>query len=392
MHDDATVGLGQRIATARRGRRMTQRDLADASGVSHGMIRAVERGGRRPSDSVIDELAAALGVDPVQLLSGQRRAGRLQAALAPLSAALAAVDDPDDGPVRPLTELRAAVDEAVTWRLGSQYLRIAQASPALLTELSRSHLGASGPERREMARLLTAAYRAADAAAYKAGARDLSARLVERLVAAAAESGDEVLTATAAYVRAETYFAARAHAAGLRALRRAIDAAPAGDDDAAVAARGALHMRAAVIAGRAGENDAVEGHLDEARRHGDQVAEGIYAGTAFGPSSVRVHEVSVAVALGPEHAARALTVARQWRPDDELPAERRSGMYVELARAQLWAGQRDGAFESLRVARRIAPQHVRDHPWAQEDVAKLQRLVRADRESLTAFAEWIGVA
>jgi hypothetical protein len=60
---------------------MTQQDLADASGVSYGMVRAIERGGRVPSDSVLDALAAALGIDPAQLTTGRRRAGRLQAAL-----------------------------------------------------------------------------------------------------------------------------------------------------------------------------------------------------------------------------------------------------------------------------------------------------------------------
>ena len=104
---------------------------------------------------------------------------------------------------------------------------------------------------------------------------------------------------------------------------------------------------------------------------------------------MRIHEVSVAVSLGQDHLHRALDVAREWKPPaEEVPAERRSGFYIELARAQLWAGKRDDAFESLKVARRIAPQHTRQHPWVRQDTATLRRLVRADRESLTAFAEW----
>ena len=102
--------------------------------------------------------------------------------------------------------------------------------------------------------------------------------------------------------------------------------------------------------------------------------EGIYYGTAFGPDSVRVHEVSVAVSLGDEHTGRALDVAREWKPPAGLPAERRSGFYIELARAQLWSGHPDHAFESLKVARRIAPQHTREHPWVREDAATLRRL------------------
>lgn len=98
--------------------------------------------------------------------------------------------------------------------------------------------------------------------------------------------------------------------------------------------------------------------------------------------------MSVAVSLGGDHVGDALNVSHEWKPPTNLPAERRSGFYIELARAQLWAGMPDGAFESLKVARKIAPQHTRDHPWVREDASKLRRLRRADFETLTAFAEW----
>ncbi|WP_431987098.1 hypothetical protein [Streptomyces griseoflavus] len=128
--------------------------------------------------------------------------------------------------------------------------------------------------------------------------------------------------------------------------------------------------------------------LAQARTLADQVPEGVYCGTVFGPDSVKIHVVSVAVGLGDEHVGRALDVARQWKPPHNLPAERRSAFYIELARAQLWAGLADDAFESLKVARYIAPQHTREHPWVREDAATLRRLKRADAESLTNFAEW----
>nr|WP_329306587.1 helix-turn-helix transcriptional regulator [Streptomyces sp. NBC_01260] len=182
--------------------------------------------------------------------------------------------------------------------------------------------------------------------------------------------------------------APRAHISGLRALEQAIDACPGPVSTEAIAARGALHMRAAVIAGRAGRTDAADAHLTEARTLGDRVPEGVYRGTASGPDSVRVHEVSVAVSLGDDHVQHALDVAREWKPPPGLPAERRSGFYIELARAQLWGGLMDDSFESLKAARRIAPQHTREHPWVREDAATLRRLKRADSETLTNFAEW----
>ncbi|MDW4908825.1 hypothetical protein RB628_26660 [Streptomyces sp. ADMS] len=154
-----------------------------------------------------------------------------------------------------------------------------------------------------MAGLLVRAYRSADAVAYKFGARDLSARLIDLMRWAVPAAGDPVLSASVAYVRTETFFAAHAYAAGLRALEHALDAAPAARTAPETAARGALHMRAAVIASRAHDASAATTHLDEARSLADQVPEDVYCGTAFGPDSVRIHEVSVAVSLGNDHVS-----------------------------------------------------------------------------------------
>ncbi|MEU4578907.1 helix-turn-helix transcriptional regulator [Nonomuraea sp. NPDC023979] len=378
-------GIGRRIAYYRSVAHLTQRQLAEAADIHLGTLLKIERGVRGASDSVVEALAAAIGIDPSLLLADRAQASsRIVAALPTLSAAIAAYDLPDDGPVRPLSELSAAVADTVTWRLASQYVQITRRLPDLLTELFRA-----GPERDPAVAALTAsALRSADAVAYKVGAYDLSARLIELMRWSSALANDPNLAATTAYVRTETFFAADAHQQGLRALELALDAGPAPRAAPAIAARGALHMRAAVIAGRAGNASAADTHLAEARRLGDQVPEAIYGGTAFGPSSVRIHEVSVAVSLGSDHVHRALDVAREWAPPPDLPAERRSGFYIELARAQLWSGLPDDAFESLKVARRIAPQHTRDHRWVREDAATLRRLKRGHAESLTGFAEW----
>ncbi|WP_344562571.1 helix-turn-helix transcriptional regulator [Streptomyces axinellae] len=380
--------VGRNIAALRRMANMTQLELAAAAGVSYAMVRAVERGARHPSDDVLDAFAGALGVDPSRLLGHRGRTdSRVHDMVPRLSKAIAAYDLPEDGPVRPLHELRGAVAELVNWRVGAQYLRIARTAPLLLEELSRA-LVMDQREETEVARLLVSAYRAADAVAYKFGHRDLSARLVELMRWVAPMAVDPLLDAIVAYVRTETFFAARAHGPGLRALEQAVDAAPAPDDVPSKAARGSLHMRAAVISGRAGHADAAVAHLAEAHRLGDEVPEGVYQGTAFGPSSVRIHEVSVAVSLGDTHLRRALDIAHEWTPPRDIPAERRSGFCIEVARAQLWAGLRDDAFESLKEARRFAPQHTREHPWVREDVATLRRLKRADREDLSNFADW----
>ncbi len=147
-------------------------------------------------------------------------------------------------------------------------------------------------------------------------------------------------------------------------------------------------MRAAVIAGRAGDSDAATQHMDQAFKLAARVPESVYDGTAFGPDSVRIHEVSLSVALGGVHLKRALDIGREWAPSRELTAERRSSFYIELARAQLWAGRPDSAFRSLEEARQIAPQHTREHRWVREDIGTLRRLRRTNAESLSKYAEW----
>lgn len=391
MPNSIRRGVGQQIATIRRARRMTQADLARAAYVSLATVKGIERGARSPSDDTLDSIAAALGVDPSRIVAGSTRTdSRVHAALPGISAAIGAYDIPPDAQPRPLEDLGEDVARLVQWRLAAQYARIAEQAPRLLAEALAALHHTAGADRLRAARLLAITARSADAVAFKVGARDLSARLVDLMRWASDQTEDRLAQATAAYVRTETFFAARAHVAGLRALEQAIDACPSALSPASTAARGALHMRAAVIAGRSGNVDAVTLHLTQARRLGDAVREGAYDGTQFGPDSVRAHEVSVAVSLGQDHLQRALDVADEWTPPDSLPQERQSGFWIELARAQVWAGRPDDAFESLKVARFIAPQHTREHPWARESAATIRRVKRADAETLTSFAEWIG--
>ncbi|GAA4731264.1 hypothetical protein [Phytohabitans rumicis] len=75
----------------------------------------------------------------------------------------------------------------------------------------------------------------------------------------------------------------------------------------AAAAYGALHMRAAVLAARAGRLAKANDHLLEAGTWAHGLPDGGYAGTVLGPASVRIHEVALAVAGGDPDAA--LTVA-----------------------------------------------------------------------------------
>jgi len=382
--------LGYRVATARAVAGMTRAELYEASGVSVSMIRAVEGGQRTPSDAVLGALAHALGTTADELLGGPGRTdSRVHLAIPALQATIAVYDLPDDGPVRPLADLAIAVAGLTDDRVQSRYGQLIERVPALLEELFRAVDLDAGTDRQKAARLLALAIRSADAVAYKFGYRDLSARLVELMRWAASIAEDPALAAAAAYVRTETYFAADRLPAGLRALQAAADGLPEPTTVPLSAAAAALHMRAAVVAGRMRDADQARDHLAEAWRLVRDVPEQLYDGTAVGPDSVQIHRLAVAVELGNTYDLNAAVAeATRWAPPRSLPAERRSHYYIDLARAQMALGRPQHARESLQVARQIAPQHVREHRQVRAELATMVRLDRGRDAQLLAFAQW----
>ncbi|MFI9275157.1 helix-turn-helix domain-containing protein [Kitasatospora sp. NPDC052896] len=385
------TALGLRIATVRNARGLTQTKLAATARVSLSMLRKIESGARSPSDDVLHAIAGALQTTADHLLEGPGHSdSRVHRAIPAIRAAITTYDLPDDGPIRPLVELGAVVRRTVDQRLNSEYAHLVEGLDDLISELQRAVQHHRGGDRKHAARLLAAAYRAADGAAYKYGHPDLSGRLVELVRWAARTAEDPALEAAAAYVRTEVFFASGILPAGLRALQQAINAAPAPTTCPLRAAVGALHMRAAVVAGRMHDAAMAQLHLAEAGRLAGGVPEGIYHGTAVGPASLRIHDLAVAVELGVTAGLRvAVDAAGSWVPPRSLPAERRSHYYIDLARAQMQLGRRDHAWESLQVARRIAPQHVREHGQVRAELATLVRLGRRRDERLLMYAQWV---
>jgi len=370
---------------------MTQRQLAEAAAISTSLLRKIEQGTRPATPAVVSSIARALDLDGSDVTGkADLAATRVRMAIPHIRRTLACYDLPDDGPIQPLPELRTATEAATARRLAAQYTKLADALPSLIAGLTRAVHSYTGHEQQSAFALLTLAYRSADAICDKYGYADLSARTIELIRWAAIESGDPALAGMAGYVRAETFFANQHPAAGLRALDAASAPLVASGSRDTLAIYGSLHMRAGVLAACAGLAEAAGSHLAEARAVSRHIPDGVYCGTAFGPSSVRIHQMAAAAEMGDSHAV--LDGAAEWQPPHTVPAERRSHYFIELARAQLWTGQRADTLASFQAARRIAPQHTRHNPHVRETATTLLHLERHPSDALLAFARWAGIS
>jgi transcriptional regulator with XRE-family HTH domain len=311
------------------------------------------------------EFAHLDGRDPLEAGLGSLGDDAVHAAVPRLRRALDSIDVPDDGPTRSLTELAVDVTKMIEHRVQARYVPLAWRLPGLITELARATSDRSDHDSREAATLLTLAFRAADGVAFKFGYLDLSARIIDLMRSSAMAAEDPLLVAAVAYVRTETFFATGDLGTASRLLDSAADQLSTNFTASApmAAAYGALHMRAVVVAGRARNPDAAWDHLAESQRAANHVHEGIYLGTAFGPYSVRIHELAVAAELGdtPARVERALA----WHPHAGLPAERRSHYYIDLARALVDLGRHEDAYLCLEGAR-THTRAISHHPREQQ--------------------------
>jgi transcriptional regulator with XRE-family HTH domain len=392
---------------------LSQSGLARRIGYTRNYVSMAERAGRNlPSRELVDALDRGLATGgQLRLLletarqeqTALRRGNRTQpvsqvrddavrAGVPALRRALAACDVPDDGPVRPWHALQLGVAQATEQRLQARYAQLVAELPDLLVELGRArHSAADERKRGEATELLVLAYRAADGLAFKYGYMDLSAQIITAMRLAASEVDRPFLDAAVAYVRTEVFFATKDLGAAHRSLVEAVDHIPGSKSklDGAVAL-GSLVMRAAVVSARDGKAEEAADHIAEAYRAAEAVPEGVYLGTAFGPASVRIHEVAVAQELG--DSPTAVQRGTGWHPPHELPAERRSHFYIDLAPAQLDVGRLDDAFASLQLAKSVAPQHTREHPRVKATLRSLLRGQRTVSDELSTFAAWADVS
>ncbi|MGH3844022.1 MAG: hypothetical protein ACRDS0_21635 [Pseudonocardiaceae bacterium] len=190
-----------------------------------------------------------------------------QAGVPVLRQALIEGDDPElDTSLRTLDDLRAAVAEIKEFDRRTQHAEVVRGLPDVLRHLHRAVHDLPSCARPGAYEVLAAAYSYAVVALYRLGHLDWSHLADERARAAAAHGDDPLRAAVTEWNHSLILMFDGAYPAGLRSVERAdsiLNPVPA--IPAVAAVRGALHLRAAIIAARATNSDLAADHLTAAR-------------------------------------------------------------------------------------------------------------------------------
>lgn len=397
--------VGERIAAYRRRRGLSQAALAGLVGRSESWLSQVERGVRSVDRlSVLLDMARVLHVD-VESLSGRPwqyapNGGAFGTGLAELRTCMTRYDHMlgDSSPaVLSLAELQTQVVAVHRSYQAAHYEQVIGELPALLAQAERLRLElAQTPNQREGHLVYVSAYAATAKLVTKLGSADLAILAADRAAAAAYTAESDVASGMAAYqvacavLRAEQPQDAEHLAVG---MAEKLERTARSDSPIVVSLCGALWLIAAVIAARQTERWTAWERIERAQRLADMLGEdGNHAWTAFGPTNVAIHRVSVAAELGdPREALRAAANVDSGRLPSGL-ASRRAQVQLDLAWAQAQRKRDAEATLHLLDAERAAPEVIRHNVIAQELVREmLARGKKAQTRSLTDLATRAGL-
>src|ERR1700690_2125137 len=178
---------GERIATLRKARGLTQRQLAERASASYSLLTKVESGAAGATPALIGAVARALRVD-VPRITGQPyeeprgQAGRLHESVEAIRRSVDTYDlPPEDSTPRPIAGLAAAVRRISALGQSARFAQIGVELPGLLDDLSIAIHAASGTGQPQLFGLLAEAYSGASTIASLLGYLDLRNQIVDRI-------------------------------------------------------------------------------------------------------------------------------------------------------------------------------------------------------------------
>ena len=387
--------IGQRIAAYRRRRGLSQTALAGLVGKSESWLSQVERGIRSVDRlSVLLDLSKVLHVD-VEALTGRPwrlapNGSSLVAGLEGISQVLsryAHVVGDVAAPTVSLPHLRAEVANLHADYQAARYGSVIRRLPQLLASADELHTAVNGSDRRETLLVYVSAYVAGAKLLTKLGSADMAALAADRAAMTAGSTDSSVSQGMAIYqVVCALLRADRTDEGEQLAVRMAERLAPRvrSDVPSLVSVTGALWLIAAVSAARRTDRGAAWERLDVAERLASMLGhDANHAWTAFGPTNVAIHRVSVAAELGDPGEALAAATAVDLDALPEGLHSRRAQVQLDLAWAQAQRKRDAEATLHLLEAERAAPEALRYNVIARETVREM--LTRAKPGTTSAL-------
>lgn len=393
--DEGHKRIGQRVAQWRDLAGLTQEELGIRVASELGRDRPYTQAymsqienGERPiaKRNMLIALARAIGV-AVTDLTGQpvpARNDNDMATYAGVELARTALFFPEypEQP-RPVDVLAADAEEAMADWMRVDYRSIGARLPRLLTELG-AHV-----DRDPTDAALTAYVRAciAGSLAYRpVGFDTLALVLAQRARQVAAQLGDPVAVAGAAYVNAQCALAAGNQTASLTIASQAADAIEQESGPDAYAWTVMNRLQAAMAAAGLGQADLSDQHLNAAK---DTAARTAGERTQMEATLENVLTWGVGIKLENGDAEAAPALARQVNPANLRTPQRRARLFLDMGRGYFHTGDYDSAVQAFLRAEEIAPQEIRPRPSVREMVAHMG--TRGGSSALLELAQKVGV-
>ncbi len=402
MADVALEGpIGERIRIYRARRGLSQKELAGLIGRSESWLSQVERGVRSVDKfSVLVDIGQVLKTN-VETLVGTRMeyapngdgpVDGIDAVAAALTAYPGlARQELTSSPIS-LDDAERLADEAHARYQSADYAAAARVLAGLIPAVDAAAARESLGDVERLLRTQHAVYVAAAKLLTKTGDGHLAWLAADRASTAAVRLGSPVLEGLAAYQVTTALLKLDRLA---EAERVALASAESIDDDSplGISAQGALFLIAAVIAGRRSDRQSANERLRRAQYLADALGEdGNHGWTAFGPTNVAIHQVSVAAELGDAETAihYAEQIDTSTLPD--VLRSRRAQVHLDAAWAYAQHKDDSAVVINLMETERVAPQVLRYNVVAREILRELlKRERRTATPGLRALATRAGV-
>jgi len=371
--DDRTIG--ERLQAVRERTGKTRPVVAGLVGRSAEWLKAIERGRSKPPRlDMLVRLAEVLGVRDLAEITGEasvplgvgRRSGH--PAVADIREAIEGVQlVVAESPVSADELHRRAAHAWTVWH-SSATPRAAAGGllPALIRDGRRAVRTVEGQDRRQAYIALASAYALSEQVLAWVADSALLWLAADRCMECAQQADDPDTLAMASWVLGNVW---RSTGREDDALRLAQDAAAllephlADGSDESRALWGAVQLHAAITAGRMGrEGDALR-CLDQAATVSTRLPSGwAHPVTLFGPANTTLTGISVQVDLS--RAAQALDVANAADVDAVPSLDRRTRLWLEVARGYVQRKDPIGTLHVMQRAIGISEESMRCHPVA----------------------------